>query len=122
MTNPRTIMIDDEKYVMLKDIDKQQNASIDGLDYAIVCCAHAGIFAGYISKHVEQHISLIHARRIKYWDGAASITQLAMGGTNKPENCLFTPKHSVRVLDAVSVTLCTEKGRASIEGVKDWVK
>lgn len=32
---------------------------------------------------------LKNARRLWYWDGAASISQIAVDGVSKPENCKF---------------------------------
>lgn len=123
MTTPKTMMIDDEKYIQESDIQQGQRVTnTDGMVYAIVCCERSGIFAGYIENQEDCQVALVNARRIKYWSGAASITQLALQGTSKPTDCLFSITHDVRVLDACSITECTEKGMESIQAVKDWVK
>lgn len=123
MTKPKTIMIDAEKYVRESDIQQGQGVTnTDGMIYAIVCCERSGIFAGYIESQEGYQMSLVNARRIKYWNGAASITQLALQGTTKPGDCLFSLTHDVELLDACSITNCTEKGMKSIQAVKDWVK
>ena len=123
MTEPKTITIDDEKYIRESDVQQGQGVTnTNGMVYAIVCCERSGIFAGYIESQGVYQISLVNARRIKYWSGAASITQLALQGTGKPNDCLFSLTHDVALLDVCSITNCTEKGMKSIQAVKDWVK
>ena len=64
-----------------------------------------------------------NARRIWYWDGSASLSQLAMDGTSKPENCKF-PKEVDRVMltQVVEILDVTKKAKASIDGVKIWTQ
>lgn len=59
-------------------------------------------------------------RQIWYWDGAASISQLAKYGTTAPKNCKFAVRvDTVLILDAIEIIPCTEKAVRSIEAVKD---
>ena len=64
-----------------------------------------------------------NARRLWYWDGAASLSQLAMEGTSKPENCKFPCEvDRVELLQAIEILGVTEKAKDSIKGVKVWEK
>ena len=47
----------------------------------------SGVFFGTLSDKQEQTVVLTKCRRLWYWDGAASISQLAVDGTAKPGNC-----------------------------------
>ena len=49
----------------------------------------AGVFMGEIVSKDGQTVVMRNARRIWYWDGAASLSQLAVDGTSKPGNCKF---------------------------------
>ena len=49
--------------------------------YCMVRSKSAGVFAGTIEKLDGQTATLTKARRIWYWDGAASLSQLATDGT-----------------------------------------
>lgn len=81
----------------------------------------SGVFFGILKAKEGQEVELIDCRRIWYWDGAASISQLAVDGTCSPENCKFTVKvKNIIITDAIEILLCTPKAISSIEAVKVW--
>jgi hypothetical protein len=91
--------------------------------YVIVRSAQAGVFAGVLVSCKGPSVTLKNARRIWYWDGAASLSQLAMEGTNSPENCKFpAPVGLVEIFEACEMIDCTDVARASIEVVKPWAR
>ena len=68
-------------------------------------------------------VVLTNARRIWYWDGAASLSQLAMEGIKKPENCKFpVAVNRVELLQAIEILDVTEAAKKSIENVPIWQK
>ena len=89
--------------------------------YYIVRCDRAGAFFGKIKERNGQEVTLIDCRRLWYWEGACTLSELAKNGTQCPENCKFTVKvDELEVLDAIEIIECTEKAKKSIEGVKEW--
>ena len=81
----------------------------------------SGVEFGTLVAHDGQEVTLRNARRIWYWDGAASLSQLAKDGTLKPNNCKFTVTvDSITILDAIEIIPCTDKAIKSIEEVKEW--
>lgn len=46
----------------------------------------SGVFFGTLVKKDGHEVTLENCRRLWYWDGAASISQLAVDGTTIPEN------------------------------------
>jgi hypothetical protein len=93
----------------------------DGLDYCIVRTYSAGVFAGYVESRNNQVVVIKNARRLWYWDGAASLSQLAVDGVSKPQNCKFPCEvETIEVTQAVEIIHCTEVARASIAGVRVW--
>jgi hypothetical protein len=61
------------------------------------------------------------ARRLWYWDGAASLSQLAMEGTKKPNNCKFPCEvDKVILTEAIEILDCTEEAQESIKAVAIW--
>lgn len=93
----------------------------DGMKYCIVRTYSAGVFAGFVESRNGTEVVMCNARRIWYWDGAASLSQLAMQGTSKPQNCKFPlPVNRVELLNVIEIIDCTDEGKKSIEGVPVW--
>lgn len=81
----------------------------------------SGVFFGTLVEKEGTEVKLQNCRRLWYWDGAASISQLAVDGTNEPDDCKFTVTvEEMVVMDAIEILLCTEKAINSIEGVDVW--
>ena len=91
--------------------------------YFIVRGDRSGVFAGNIKKREGREVTMTNVRRLWYWDGACSISQLAKDGTAAPQNCKFTVSvDELLVLDAIEIILCTKKAEKSIKEVKEWKK
>ena len=89
--------------------------------YYIVRGQNSGVFAGNIKERKGQEVTMTNVRRLWYWDGAASISQLAKEGTANPENCKFTvPVDEILVLDAIEIDKCSKKAEKSIKEVIEW--
>lgn len=89
--------------------------------YVIVRTNSAGVFAGWLKSENGKEVILSKARRLWYWDGAATLSQLAMEGVKKPISCRFpcevntiTLKESIEILDV------TEEARINISEVPIW--
>lgn len=81
----------------------------------------SGVFFGTLVGKDGQEVKLETCRRLWYWEGAASISQLAVDGTSNPGNCKFTVTvDEIEILDAIEIIPCTEKAIKSIEGVREW--
>lgn len=81
----------------------------------------SGVFFGTLVERKGQEVKLANCRRLWFWDGAASISQLAVDGTTCPGNCKFTVVVSeIEILDAIEVIPCTDKAIKSIESVPVW--
>jgi hypothetical protein len=89
--------------------------------YCMVRTYSAGVFAGTIKKRRGKEVLLTGARRIHYWDGAASLSQLATDGTSKPKNCRFpVAVNEVLLTEVIEIITITDKAKASIDGVAIW--
>lgn len=89
--------------------------------YVIVRTYSAGVFSGEFESRNGQEVVLTNARRIWFWAGAASLSQLAMEGTSKPKECKFPMKvDRVELLQAIEILDVTEKARKSLEEVPVW--
>ena len=115
---PETIKIDEVEYVRKDAVSKDVVK-----DYVIVRTYSAGVHAGELVERSGKEVHLKNARRLWYWDGAASLSQLAMEGVSKPGSCKFPCEVSeIYLTEAVEVIPCTQKAIDSIKGVAVWKK
>ena len=116
----KSIVVNGIEYVQRSEL-KQEAESIDGMKYVICRTYSAGVWAGYLKSREGQEVILLKARRLWYWDGAASLSQAATEGFSKPENCKFPQEvEEVLLLNAVEILPTTLKAQKSIKGVKVW--
>ena len=91
--------------------------------YIIVRTYSAGVFAGTLVSRKGQEVELKNARRLWYWDGAASLSQLAMEGVKKPVECKFLCEvSSILLTEAIELLPVTKAARTSIAQVPVWQK
>lgn len=89
--------------------------------YYIIRGDRSGVFFGEIAERNGREVTIRNARRLWYWDGAASLSQLAVDGTKKPQNCKFTVTvSSIVILDAIEILPCTVQAEESIKSVAVW--
>ena len=89
--------------------------------YVIVRTYSAGVFAGYLESREGKEVVMTEARRLWYWAGAASLSQLAMEGVKKPLECKFPiPVNRVELTDAVEIIDTTASAQKNIEEVPVW--
>ena len=87
----------------------------------IIRADRAGVFFGTLVAKRGSEVELEDCRRLWYWDGAASISQLAIDGTVAPDNCKFTKTVSeIIILGVIEIIPCSDKAINSIAGVKEW--
>jgi hypothetical protein len=84
----------------------------------------AGVWFGKIKELSGSQCVLQNARRLWYWSGAASLSQLAKEGTSKPDNCKFAitieDDCGVYLPQVIEVLPCTEDASKNIMNVKIW--
>ena len=87
----------------------------------IIRGAKSGVEYGTLVSCCGSEVTLHNARRIWFWAGAASVSQLAKDGTTDPSSCKFTVTvDSITILDAIEIIPCTDKAIKSIEDVEVW--
>ena len=111
-----------KKYVLASEI---KNLSVNatkkkGKPYVIIRTYSAGVFAGWLDKRVDKEAKLLDARRLWYWDGAASLSQLAVEGVSNPNNCKFAIPVNVELTEVIEILEVTKKAQDIIIGVPEW--
>lgn len=91
----------------------------------IIRADRAGVFFGTL-VHKENTPSGVECeindcRRLWYWDGAASLSQMAMDGVKEPRKCKFSVVvPQIIVMGVIEIIPCTEDAIQSIERVAEW--
>lgn len=94
---------------------------MDNSKWYIIRCNRAGVFFAHVTRRDHDEVDLTDARRLWYWEGAASLSQLAMEGVKKPNACKFTVSvDKMTVLGVIELIECTEAAVKSIQEVKPW--
>ncbi len=112
---PETLEIQGHTYVR-QDMLPETDA-----DYVIVRGDRSASFAGELQSQDGQVVVLTNARRLWYWAGANTLSELALRGPNKPGECKFpaaVPK--VTILDAIEIIPCTVAAVRAIADVPAW--
>lgn len=89
--------------------------------YVIVRTYSAGVFAGELESRKGQEVVLLNARRLWYWKGAASLSQLAMEGVKNPAECKFPCEvDRVELLQSIEILDVTPEAQKIIRAVPIW--
>ena len=112
-----------EKHI--KDIKQRKDVAVNkGKEYCIVRTYSAGVFAGmYDRKTKGKEGTIFNSRRLWYWKGASSLSQLANEGVKSPNECKFAQVvKETDLKEIIEVIPCTKKARDNIEKVPVWEK
>jgi len=83
----------------------------------------AGVHFGTLIAKDGQSVLLHNAKRVHYWDGACSLSQLAKDGSSKGEECRISVKVKEIILEQVIETiLMTDEAIENLYGIKEWKK
>lgn len=89
--------------------------------YVIVRGDRSGVFAGQLVSQDGRTVMLKDCRRLWYWAGAASISQIAKEGVKSPRSCKFTVTvDEIAILDAIEIIPATASAEQSIKAVPEW--
>lgn len=91
----------------------------------IIRSDRAGVFYGELKSQTPMGdklmVEMVNCRRLWYWSGAASLSQLAMEGVAHPDACKFTVVVPLMtIVGVVEIIPCTANASENIEAVKIW--
>ena len=88
--------------------------------YFIVRGDRSGVFAGNIKERNGSEVTMTNVRRLWYWNGACSISQLAQEGTESKECKFSVPVDEILILDAIEIDKCSNVAELAIKGIREW--
>lgn len=87
----------------------------------IVRAMQAGVFFGHIKERNGSEVTMTQVRRLWYWNGAASLSEMAVSGVKYPNDCKFTVRvQEMTILGIIEVIPCTEVAANIINEVPEW--
>ena len=90
-------------------------------NYYIIRGDRSGVFFGRLGERHGQEVEILDCRRLWFWAGAASLSQLASEGVKDPRRCKFTVTvPQLTVLDAIEIIPCSAAAAANITAVPEW--
>lgn len=122
MSKLKIITLDGVDYIR-KDSIKQKAEKVDGLECVMVRTLSAGVHFGYLKERNGKEVTLINSKRVYFWSGACSLSQLAMDGTNSPDNCKITLSvDNILLTEAIEVISMSAEAVANLYSVAEWKK
>ena len=119
--NVNSIIINGVEYIPKSEESAKQAQKLEGMPYVIIRSQSAGVFAGYLKSNEKDIVVLKKARRIWYWSGAATLSQLAEEGTKKPEDCKFPCEVTeMQINQVIEILYTTDRACVSIQEVPVW--
>ena len=92
-------------------------------DYVVIRTYSAGVHAGYLKSRDGKEVTLTNCRRLYYWAGAATLSQVAGSGITKPNSCKIPEAIAeITLTEAIEVIPCTNTAKEIIEGISPWVE
>lgn len=85
----------------------------------IVRCDRAGVFYAEITERRGDEADLANARRVYYWNGAATCSELSQNGC-KPDSKITAPVPTMTVIGVIEVIPCSDKAQEVFAGIKEW--
>lgn len=85
----------------------------------------AGVFYGEMEQEIDSSriVKITNARQLWYWEGAATLLQLAKTGTTRPYNCKFTVTvDEITICNVSEIIPCTNEAMESIDSVEAWTE
>ena len=107
--------------IIKEKLSEGRKTEMDSNKYYIVRADRAGVFFGHIKERDGSEVTMTDVRRLWYWEGAASLSQMAVDGVSRPRDCKFTVTvPEMTILGVIEIIPCTDKAMDSILGVKEW--
>ena len=108
-------------FALTKNSKSNISNNILELNKKVIVRAHrAGVFFGTIVRKDGNEVELKDCRRIWYWNGAASLSELALSGVKREGSKFSVTVESIVILGVIEIIPCTEEAIKNIESVPVW--
>lgn len=105
------------------ELDRLKKADIKdenepNLPYVVIRTYSAGVHVGYLENLNEetQTVKLVNARRIRYWKGALTLSEVSKSGISK-ESRLSEEVDKIILLEAIEVLFATPEAKVILRTI-----
>lgn len=121
MSKPKTMMIDEVKYVR-EDSIKSIDINLSKL--VLIRTYSAGVHFGTLQEHDRKtnHVTLINAKRIYEWSGACSLSQVAIDGVDLSSSKISTSVPVIILGRAIEIIPMSVKAATQLFEAEEWKK
>lgn len=109
------------KEIVIDGVVYAPKAEKDMSVYSIIRTYSAGVHFGIVKKREGKEVTLADARRIWYWEGAFTLSAMAVDGVSKPDKCKFScAVPEIILTESIEIIPCTGRAAKIILGVPVW--
>lgn len=90
--------------------------------FCIVRTYSAGVFAGVLTSLDGKIGEVENARRVWYWDGAASLSELSIKGANPQTSKIPEPVKLVHLTEIIEIIPCEQQAIKFFKDCPVWKK
>lgn len=113
----------------LLGLENSENVSSNSLvshligEKVIIRTYSAGVHFGELVAKNGQEVHIKNTKRVYYWDGACSLSQLSKEGSKSAANCKISVMIDENILDqCIEVIKMTEYAYINLNGIPEWKK
>lgn len=107
-----------------KDSSSKMSFNANGLECVMIRTEAAGVHYGYLNRKEYTSagivVELLKCRRVWKWAGAATLSQLAVDGTNDKYGCEIPVAVPKNEMIAIEIIPMTESAVKSLNSVPVW--
>ena len=119
-TEIKTITINGVEYIEKSQVQEKAQ-DFEGMRYCVIRTYSAGVHIGYVKLIEGKEVELINSRRLWYWKGACSLSQVANDGVGE-ESKLAQVLPEIILTEAIEIIPCSKKAQECIEEFEVWEK
>lgn len=87
--------------------------------YVIIRGDRSGVHVGALKRRVGREVVLTNSRRVWWWSGAASLSQMAMSGVGS-DSRVTVEVPTITILDAIEIIPCSAAAEANLRRIAPW--
>jgi len=89
--------------------------------YVLVRSANSGVHFGNLATKQGDEVTLVNSRRVWAWAGACSLSQMAVEGVKKPDECKFSViVPEITILGVCEIIPLSSDAVQNLYGVPEW--